>query len=132
MGTSATRSKQRWNSANYTQIKAYIAPDIASAFKSACLAAGSSMNSQLAKFMVNYCQMQPNQKPARVTELFHTKAKRRKAHDKLLCEFILLRDAQEHANDNVPENFRDTKSFEEAEEIVNKMDEAIYILESIY
>lgn len=76
--------------------------------------------------------MLPNYTLARVTELFSTKAKRRKMHEKLLREFILLRDAQAHANENVPVNFRETDGFDEAEEIVNMMDDAIDILEDIY
>jgi hypothetical protein len=130
MGTSATKSKLRWNSAHYTQVKAYVAPDIASAFKAACLASGSSMSSELAIFMTNYCQMQ--QKHTRATDFLSTKAKRHRAHEELLRKLILLRDAQEQANNNVPDNFQDTDGFEVAVEIVNKMDDAIEILESIY
>jgi len=49
-----------------------------------------------------------------------------------LQQLIDLRDAQECANDNVHENFRNTENYEAAVERVAKMDEAIEILEDIY
>ena len=132
MGTSATKSKQRWNSANYTQIKAYVAPEIASAFKVACVASGTSMNSELTQFMSDYCGTQKRQKVAKDTDFLSTSKKRRKKFDELLYQLKQLRDAQENANENVHENFRSTTNFEESLERVTKMDEAIDILDDIY
>jgi len=132
MGTSATKSKQRWNSANYTQVKAYVTPEIALAFKAACASAGKSMNSELTQFMADYSDMQTRKKPVKTTDFVSTNTKRRKKHEDLLRQYIQLRDAQEHANDNVHENFRNTGNFEASEERVAMMDEAINILEGLY
>jgi hypothetical protein len=134
MQNAANRAKTRWNAANYTQIKAYVAPETASAFKAACADARTSMNSVLSQLMADYCDKQvikksPNKAGA---DFLSTKGKRRKKHEELLGQYIKPRDAQEHANDNVPENFRGTENFEEAEEAVRMMDEAIEILEGIY
>ena len=132
MGTSATKSKQRWNSANYTQVKAYVAPEIASAFKVSCAVSGTSMNSELTQFMSDYCGTQASKKIAKGTDFLSTSKKRRKKFDELLYQLKQLRDAQEDANENVHENFRSTTNFEESLERVTKMDEAIDILDGIY
>ena len=57
---------------------------------------------------------------------------RSKKFDELLYQLKQLRDAQEDANENVHENFRNTTNFEESLERVTKMDEAIDILDGIY
>ena len=132
MGNATNSAKTRWNAANYTQVKAYVAPDIASAFKAACAAAEVSMNSVLTQFMVDYCGLQTSKKTAKETDFVSTNRKRRKKHGELVCQLIQLRDAQEYANDNVQENFRNTENFEASEERVAKMDEAIEILETVY
>jgi len=132
MGNAANSAKTRWNAANYTQVKAYVSHDIAFAFKTACEAAGVSMNSVLSQFMADYCDMPTSNKPTSETDFLSTNKKRRKKHEELLHQYILLRNAQESANDNVHENFRNTENFEAAEERVTMMDEAIEILESIY
>jgi len=132
MGKAANKAKSKWNAVNYTQVKAYVAPGIASAFKSACAAAGVSANSVLSQFIANYCDMQTSNKSAKETDFVSTNRKRRKKHEELLRQYIQLRDAQESANDNVHENFRSAEGFEAAQERVAKMDEAIEILSDIY
>ena len=132
MSKAANRAKTRWNAANYSQVKAYVPPETASAFKTACTAAGVSMNSALSQLIADYCGMQSGIKPARVTDFVSTNRKRRKKHEELLRQYIQLRDAQEWANENVCENFRDTEQFEAAEVRLDKMDEVIELLEDIY
>jgi len=132
MGNAANSAKTRWNAANYTQIKSYVAPDIASAFKAACAAAEVSMNSVLSQYMAEYCGMRINKKAVKVTDFVSTNRKRRKKNEELLSQLIQLRDAQERANYNVHENFRDTEHFEAAQERVAKLDEVIEILEDLY
>ena len=132
MGNAVNSAKTRWNAANYTQIKAYVAPDIASAFKAVCAVADASMNSVLSQFMAEYCGMQTSKKLAIETDFVSTNKKRRKKHEELVSQLVQLRDAQEYANDNVHDNFRDTENYEAAEERVAKMDEAIDILKSVY
>jgi len=132
LSKAANRAKNKWNSENYTQIKAYVNPEIATAFKAACVDAGISVNSVLSQYMANYCDMQTSHKPTLTADFLSTKRNRRKKHEELLRQYIQLRDAQERANDNVHENFRETEKFEISSEIVSMMDEAIEILERIY
>ena len=131
MSKATNQAKTKWNSENYTQVKAYVAPEIASSFKAACAAAGVSMNSELSRFMADYCNAQAK-KLAKTTDFISTNRKRHKKHDELTRQLIQLRDAQECANDNVHENFRNTENFEASVERVTKMDEAIEILEDVY
>lgn len=132
MSKAANQAKTRWNSANYTQVKAYVDPEIASAFKDMCAAAGVSMNSTLSQFMADYCNMQTKKNPVKATDSVSTNRKRRKENEGLMRQLMRLRDAQECANDNVHENFRNTEKYEASLERVEKMDEAIEILEDIY
>ena len=132
LSQSANQSKTKWNAANYTQVKAYVDPEIAKAFKAACEASGVSMNRELTRFMASYCDIKTRAKPVKATDFISTNRKRRKKHDELISQLMLLRDAQEYANDNVPENLRNTENFANSEERVSKMDEAIEILDGIY
>jgi hypothetical protein len=132
MINAANRAQTKWNAANYTQIKAYVAPDVASAFKAACASAGVSMNSVLSQFMAGYCGLQTSRKASDKADFTSSNRKRRKKHEELLSQFIQMRDEQESANDNVHENFRNTENFEASEERAAKMDEVIEILEGIY
>lgn len=132
MSKATNKAKTKWNTANYTQIKAYVDPEVASAFKAACAAAGVSMNSRLTQFMDDFCNVQAMKNPAKAADYVSTNRKRRKRHDELVGELMLLRDAQECANDNVHENFRNTDNYEASVERVAKMDEAIEILGDIY
>jgi hypothetical protein len=125
-------TKVKWNSANYTQIKAYLPHDVATAFKATCATAEVSMNSVLCEFIVDYCDMRKSSIKVQEPDFTSTNRKRRKKHEELLRLFIQLRDAQEYANDNVHDNFRNSESYEAAEERVDNMDEAIEILENIY
>ena len=132
MGSAANQAKTRWNAKNYTQVKVNIAPEIASSFKLACQAEAVSMASVLSRFMAEYSKSTAKRKSTTSSEDASTKKKRRQLIDRATQLVVLARDAQECANDNVHENFRDTDNFAEAEESVALMDEAIGILESIY
>ena len=130
MPKSSNSAKTKWNAANYTQIKAYINPELASKFKSICKAAGVSVNSVLTQFIANHCAEQTHKKVT--ADPLSTKKKRRNKLHHLIDELKQIRDTQQNANDNVPDNFRDSEAFEVSEESVEKLDEAIEILEGIY
>ena len=132
MSKAANKAKTKWNSENYTQVKAYVNPRVASAFKTACAVADVSVNSVLSQFMADYCSVQTEIKPEKAADFISTNRKRRKKHEELIQQLIQLRDAQEYANCSVHENLRNTENFEAATERVSKMDEAIGILEDVY
>ena len=131
MPEAANRAKTKWNAANYAQVKAYVDPGVASAFKAACGAACASMNSVLTQFMADYCRAQSSGQ-AESAGVPSTKRKRRARHNELLRQLVQLRDEQERANGNVHENFRCTEAYGAAEESVLLTDEAIDLLRSVY
>lgn len=122
MGKTSSIIKQQWNSAHYTQIKAYIKPEIASAFKTACATAGTSMASELSAFMEEFVS------PSRA-DLPHTKVKTLGDRRKAMCLVIKLlteiRDAEEAYVENTPENFQNSERFEMAEERLERLSEAL-------
>jgi len=64
MGDTSINTKQRWNSAHYTQLKISVAPELASAFKAACAADNVSMVSTLSQFMTKYCKVADKSRPS--------------------------------------------------------------------
>ena len=131
MGNVANQAKTRWNAKNYTQVKVSVDPNIATAFKAACESAGVSMASELSRLMASYSESQVPPKKV-VSDFVSTKKKRRRKIQDIICDLTQIRDAQEWANENVPNNFRDLENFEAAEESVVLLDEAIEILEGVY
>jgi len=125
----ATQAKQRWNSKNYTQVKAHVDPDLASSFKKACVTNGVSIASILAQFMAEYSKSSVKHKP---TPDYSTRRKRRAAVCCFAQQLELVRDAEEQCRDNTPENLQGSVVFEMADGYVSSLDEAIDILNSIY
>ena len=135
LSNAANKAKTKWNSAHYEQIKVSVGKDVAASFKSACAAAGVSMASVLSQFMAEYADTQANQKTSKKTETLDfvsTKKKRSNTVSGLIGKLELVRDAEERAMENTPENFRGTGSFEASEERIPLMEEALDILERLY
>jgi len=89
------------------------------------------MASVLTKLIIEYTQSTYQAKPA-VIDYWSTKQKRRKAIEEMSDKLERVCDFQECAMDNIPENFRYTTTYEDAENSVEKMKEALEILREIY
>lgn len=131
MSKAANRAKTRWNAENYKQIKVSVDPYLAIAFQTACTAAGVSMARALSLYMAEYSDIMSNNPLPTETDL-STKRKRRRLLNELIGQLVRIRDAQEQAKDNIPENLQDAGTFESAEESIALMDEAIALLEGVY
>jgi hypothetical protein len=129
MGNAATQSKQRWNSKHYAQVKISVAPETASAFKAACASSGVSMAETLSRYMSEYSKTP--QKSSR-SPAYATKRQRRAAVNSIVRELERIKAAEEHSRDRIPENLQGAEIFENAEQCVSSLDEAIELLESIY
>ena len=131
MGNASNRAKTKWNASHYKQQKFSVDPEIAAAFKTACETAGVSMASEISRFMVEYSATKPKQKAASVEDM-STRRKRRK----IVVAMTLLLESVMHAemssHDNVPENLRNSIAYEENEERISAMEEALELLGSIY
>ena len=129
MGKTSNAAKQRWNKENYTQLKAYVKPDIAAAFKAACAASGSSMAGELSAFMEDFVRPPQGATP-------HSKVKtlgdRRKAIRMVMNLLADMYDAEEAYLDSAPDNLRNSVRYEMAEERLERLADAIAAIEDIY
>ena len=130
MPSQSNESKQRWNAANYKQVKFSVKPELAAAFKDACAAAGASMASVLSGFMANYCKRNVGREPP--TDPYATRRLRRRAVESLIYEMESLALSEECYRDNIPENLRGSIRYEEADRSVGTAYEAIDLLREIY
>jgi len=129
MGKTSNIAKQQWNSAHYTQIKAYVKPETASAFKAACAASGTSIASELSAFMEEFASPLHAGLP-------HINVKTLGDRRKAMCLVIKLlteiRDAEEAYVDNTPENFQNSPRFEMAEERLERLTETLESAEGVF
>ena len=135
MSSGASSAKAKWNAANYAQVKVSVRPEIAAAFKAACAADGVSMAGKLSQFMAEYGATVPDQKGSRKTagaDPLSTKKKRTKTILGLMDLLEQVRDAEEQAMENTPENFRGSENFEASEVRISSMGEALDILDMLY
>ena len=131
MWKSANTAKTKWNTVNYTQVKVSVDPEIASAFKSACAANGTSMARELSRFMFEYGKVTTKRK-AVVTDDMSTRRKRRRVVAEIINRVEMVKDSESASHKNVPENLRGTDAYEAAEETISVLDEVIELLGSIY
>jgi hypothetical protein len=134
LASAANKAKTKWNAEHYSQIKISVAPELAAAFQSACASAGVSMTAALSKYMAEFSALTVKVQKCRppVGVIVSTKEKRRKLLKNMLLQMEKIRDAQERAMDNIPENFHGSDSYEAAEESLALMDEVIDLLGAIY
>jgi len=133
MGSAATKTKQRWNTEHYTQIKISTAPELASSFKSACAAAGVSMASQLTRFMADYSGGTEAVKTRTEAPVdYSSKRKRRAAVKKIIHQLEQIKEAEERIINNAPKNLQSAPMYETAGETVSALEESIELLESAY
>ena len=125
----ATQAKKRWNAENYTQIKVYVDPKVASAFKETCAKADVSMAGALTRFMAEYSKTPSN---GRQLPDYSTRRKRRAAVKSFTEQMVLIRDAEEFCRDNTPVNLRESSVYDQADEYVSLLEDAVELLNSIY
>lgn len=131
MSKAANRAKTKWNADNYRQVKVSVDPALAGAFRLACDANGVSMASVLSAYMAEYSKTVVDE-PRLLDADLSTRRKRRQSLETLVHWLEQIRDEQEHAKENIPENLRGAAAYEAAEESVALMDEAVEILGRVY
>jgi stalled ribosome rescue protein Dom34 len=125
----ATQAKKRWNERHYTQIKASVDPDVAVAFKMACVASNVSMAAVLTQLMTEYSNAAKKHEP---TPDYSTRRVRRAAMARIVRQMEEIMAAEEKYRDNIPENLRGSVVFDKADESVSLLEETIELLGSIY
>jgi hypothetical protein len=132
MGKTSNISKQNWNAKNYTQVKVSVGKELASRFKDKCKDDGVSITSLLAAFMADYCGLKSSLDDYSATCEFTTRAKRRRAVNVMSVQLREIVISEEGYMDRMPLNFRESDRYAETEEIVDKLTEALDILDDVY
>lgn len=132
MGKTSTVAKQRWLCDNRTQIKAWVKPEIAYAFKESCKAKGVSMASELSAFMGSFVPVNVNKEKSLPVLNVTTRPQRRKALAVLIRQIELLMDAEEQYLEAIPENLRNSCRGQAAEQTVSMLNEAIDFLDGAF
>jgi len=114
---------------SFKQVKISVDPGIASAFKDACAAAGTSMASALSQFMADYANTVMEKRMPSVK--YATKRQRRAAVKKYARQLGQIRDCEEEYLSRIPENLQGSTRYDSAEEFISYLDEAIDALDSI-
>ena len=125
MGSTSNESKQRWNNKHYTLVKVSVSPEIATAFKAKCVAAGISMASELSNFMSSHNPKMP------ATDV-STRQKRRKAIVAAIKQVEAIADAEEQYFETIPINLQNSQRYEAAEQAVSSLEEALESLHNVY
>jgi hypothetical protein len=115
---------------HYKQVKVSVKPELATAFKSACESANVSMAGEISLFMSQYvgaCANKGGYSPD-----LSTRGKRRAAVNNIVKLLERVRSNEERCRDNIPDNLQGGSAFDNAEQSVSMLDEAIELLESTY
>ena len=130
MVVTSKAAKQRWNNANYVQLKVSVRPEIAAAFKAKCLDANVSMASEISRFMSGQINESRPVKPS--SDPYATRQKRRKALCYLINQLKAIMYAENRYLGNIPENLQNSMFYEAAEHSVSSFEEALDILDGAY
>ena len=130
MGKTSNQSKQRWNADHYKQVKFSVAPHVATAFKAACEAANVSMASELSAFMSRY--IGDSTSTDGYSPDLSSRRKRRAALAFIILQLGRIRDNEEWYRDRIPDNLQGGTAFDNAEQCISSICDAIDLLESAY
>ena len=122
--------KQEWGEEHYTTVKVTVKHETAAGFKAVCTAAGASMESVLGSFMDKYTGTPQECTPTRIS--VSSLRDRRKAMAMVNAMITEIRNAEEDYLNNTPESLQSTSRYDEADERLGKLDEAIEAIGDIY
>jgi NAD(P)H-nitrite reductase large subunit len=109
-----------------TQLKVRVPPEAAAAFKAECAAKGLSMTSAFSMLIEGAGSLRPT-----LADL-STRRQRRKEVSRLITELLRVRDAEAAYMERIPENLKGGQPYEDAEQSVSTMEEAIDLLTEAY
>ena len=110
----------------YVQIKAYVKPEEAAAFKERCLRESVSVSGRLNDFIKGETD---KKSPVDAVE---TRKRRRKAVGVLMDKLGAIISAETAYRDNIPENLRNSRVYEASEQTVEILEEALGLLGDAY
>ena len=110
------------------QVKVTVDAGLAQAFNKACAGAGVSMAAAVAKFMAEFTATAAKKKPL---PDYSAKRQRRAAIKKIMIMLEQIMDSESEYMEKIPENLRGSFHFDNAEQFVSSLEEALEILGSI-
>jgi len=113
------------------QLKILVDAGLASAFKSACKQSGVSMAKELSRYMEECVGMAGKTSRKGLIRTV-TRRDRRSAMRIIVSMLAIIRDAEEAYSEAIPENLRNGPAYDDAEQAVCLMDEAITLLNDAY
>lgn len=120
------RGSMTYTTTEMTQLKVRVAPEAAVDFKAECAAKGLSMTSAFSMLLEGARSLKPT-----IADLT-TRRQRRKEVSSLIAELLRIRDAESAYMERIPENLKGGQPYEDAEQSVSIMDEAIDLLTEAY
>ena len=120
-------ARTQWNAKQYTQVKVYVRPDVSANFKATCAARGESMASVISRAMIEYSGKKPGKKQSAKTTApdYSTRGKRRAALRYYSEQIEAIRNAEENYKDNIPETLQGGQRYDDADNTVEALDEAV-------
>ena len=120
-------ARTQWNAKQYTQVKVYVRPDVSANFKDTCAARGESMASVISRAMIEYSGNKPEKKQSAKTAApdYSTRGKRRTALRYYAEQIEAIRNAEENYKDNIPETLQGGQRYDDADNTVEALDEAV-------
>ena len=130
MGRTSNAVKQRWNEGNYTQLKVWVPPGVAAAFKAKCKACNISMAGELTRFMNGGADQGHAGKGA--APVIATRPQRRRAVEEIVQGLHRVLEAENEYIDSMPPGIRESVRREAADEAVGALEEALEALGRAY
>ena len=115
------------------QLKVSVEPDLAESFKAACLAAGVSMVSEISDFMAERTNtlVKIAEKSIKQSS-YETRRKRRRHVGSIILQLEAIKDFEDDYRSNIPENLQNGPAYENAEQAVDYLEQAIELLRDTY
>jgi flagellar biosynthesis chaperone FliJ len=115
------------------QVKISVAPELAESFKSACASAGVSMAAEISKYMLERIDALSDiaRKNANKSNI-DTRGKRRRHISLIVTQLEAIMERENVYMDNIPDNLKTSQAYENAEQSVDALEQAIEVLKEAY
>ena len=126
MNIKPNKTEKRSYNKPYKQVKIYVKPEIAEAFKTKCLNEGVSLSEKLSGLMEG--------ETIRISAIdaVEQKGQRRKAVGIITGKLEKIIEAEIEYIENLPDNLQNSSLRDKAEEIIETLEEALSLLEQVY
>lgn len=132
MSIASVKARQRWNKANYAEIKASLKKDLVKQFKDKCKENEVSIASVLAAYMLEYCGEKPYPRKNKKTLLYDTRPKRRKMTGIIAGQLNDILQNEISYRECIPENLANGIRAESADHSIEKLSEALDMIREVY